>query len=374
MRILIISRNTFPHQSPRGFRTAELSEELVRLGHEVIVYSITGKYDYTHYMSETGVQIKGIPTMFDKNANDKSRRLNVLDRILLRLFSRSLFFPDIELMYRVPTIIAKEKDIDLLITIAFPHTIHWGAAVYKKKHSDKFPHVWVSDCGDPFFLNPFFKAPKCFKKYEILSCRLTDYITIPTKEAIDGYFKEFHDKIRIIPQGFDFCKTPADKYESNEVVTFAFAGAVYDGKRDPRPFMDYLLHSGLEYKFIMYLRSPLEERFVTESNSRIEYRLNYKRRDIIWECGRADFLINVTNPTVVQSPSKLIDYGITGRPVLDISTLFDEADKQRFINFCNGDYSDAHHINVENYRIERIAKGFIALAEERLEKSFNKRL
>lgn len=372
MRILIIARNTFPHQSPRGFRTAELSEALVRQGHEVIVYSIKGKYDYTQYMSETGVQIKGIPTVFDKNTNDGSKKLNILDRILLRFFSRSLFFPDIELIYRVPKIIAKEKNIDLLITIAFPHTIHWGTAVYKKKHPDSFPSVWISDCGDPYFLNPFIKAPKYFKQYELLSCKLTDYITIPTKDSIDGYFPEFHEKIRIIPQGFDFRKTPIDKYKPNKVVTFAFAGAVYDGKRDPRPFMEYLLHSGLEYKFIMYLRSPLEERFVTESNNQIEYRLNYKRKDIIWECSRADFLINVTNPTAVQTPSKLIDYGITGRPVLDLSTIFDESDKQRFIGFCKGDYSPAHRINIEDYRIEKIAEAFINLAKDGLEKSVNK--
>ena len=124
MRVLIISRNTFPHQSPRGFRTAELSEELVRQGHDVIVYSITGEYDYDHYMSETGVQIKRIPTLFDKNTNDKSRKLNLIDRLLQRFFSRSLFYPDIELMYRVPKILEKEKDVDLLITIAYPHTIH----------------------------------------------------------------------------------------------------------------------------------------------------------------------------------------------------------------------------------------------------------
>lgn len=364
MRILIISRNTFPHQSPRGFRTAELSEELVRQGNEVIVYSITGKYDYTQYMTETGVQIKSIPTLFDKNTNDNSRKLNLLDRILLRFFSLSLFYPDIELMFRVPKIIKQEKNIDLLITIAYPHTIHWGAALYKKQHKNDFPTAWISDCGDPYYLNPFGKAPRYFKKYEILSCQLTDFITIPTKDSIDGYFKEFHNKIRIIPQGFDFRKTPIDTYVPNKVVTFAFAGAVYDGKRDPRPFMEYLLQCSFDYKFIMYLRSPLEERFVTESNGRIEYRLNYNRKDIIWECSSVDFLINVTNPTAVQSPSKLIDYGITGRPVLDISTLFDETDLQLFNCFCNGDYSSTHPINVEDYRIEKIAKDFINLARE----------
>ena len=362
MRIVIISRNTYPHQSPRGFRTAELSEELARRGYDVAVYSITGEYDYSKYTADTGVQIRKIRTLFDKNANDNSRHPSFIDRILVRLFSRVLFFPDIELLFKVPGILRKESDCDLLITIAYPHTIHWGAALYKKFHSGHFPRIWISDCGDPYYLNPFVKAPVYFKPLEKLSCRLTDFITIPTRSSIDGYFKEFHSKIRIVPQGFNFEKTPIASYTPNEIVTFAFAGAVYNGKRDPRPFMDYLLDSGLAYKFILYLRAPLEEKYLSASDGRIEYRINYQRKDIIRECSQFDFLINITNPSSVQSPSKLIDYGISKRPILDISTLCNEDDQCRFLSFYKGDYSQSHTIEIGEYSIERVANGFLALS------------
>ena len=50
MKILIISNHAYPAQGPRAFRTTELSEQLVKIGHEVILYTVHGKYDYTQYV------------------------------------------------------------------------------------------------------------------------------------------------------------------------------------------------------------------------------------------------------------------------------------------------------------------------------------
>ena len=49
MKILIISNHAYPAQGPRAFRTTELSEQLVKMGHEVVLYTVQGKYDYTQY-------------------------------------------------------------------------------------------------------------------------------------------------------------------------------------------------------------------------------------------------------------------------------------------------------------------------------------
>jgi hypothetical protein len=73
------------------------------------------------------------------------------------------------------------------------------------------------------------------------------------------------------------------------------------------------------------MRTPLEEKYVKESNGQIEYITGKGREDVVWECSKADFLINVTNPSMVQTPSKLIDYGIAGRPVLDVTNDFSDA-------------------------------------------------
>ena len=126
MKILIISRNTFPMQSPRAFRTQELSEQLVKMGHSVILYTVQGKYDYSSYMKETGIQLKPIIMKHSVSANDNTGRMSKVDRLFAKLFKKWFYYPDIEFVFRMKDILKAEANVDLLITIAQPHSIHWG--------------------------------------------------------------------------------------------------------------------------------------------------------------------------------------------------------------------------------------------------------
>ena len=360
MKILIISNHAYPAQGPRAFRTTELSEQLVKMGHEVVLYTVLGKYDYSHYQKETGVKMRHIKPRFSTMANAGSHRYNIFDKFMYHYFHRLLMWPQCEFHFCVERIIKENPNMDMLITIAYPHSIHSGAARAKKRYPQKFPKTWICDCGDPFMLNPFIKPPKFMKKYEDLWCSMCDYIAIPTKESYKGYYKKYWDKIRIIPQGFDFSKTPIAKYKKNDVPTFLFMGSIYPGIRDPHSFMDFLLKFNRPYKFIMMMRSPLEEKYVSESKGQIEYIIGKGRKEVVWECSKADFLINITNPTTVQTPSKLIDYGIANRPILDVDNDF--VDPSTFIRFFEGDYSEEHKIDFLNsYRIDNVAHQFLKL-------------
>lgn len=362
MKILIISNHAYPAQLPRAFRTSELSEQLAKMGHEVTLYTVTGKYDYSDYESETGVNVRPINSYLHNQANDGSTKRNLFDRFMTHYFHRWLFWPQCEFHFAVDKIIKDNPNMDLLITVAYPHSIHSGAARAKRKHPDIFPKKWICDCGDPFMLNPFFNFPQYFKKFEDQWCSMCDYITVPTTEAKKGYYEQYRDKIRVIPQGFDFSKTPIDKYVKNDIPTFVFVGAVYEGIRDPRSFMKWLLTFKGPYKFKMLMRTTLDEKFVQESNGQIEYVIGKNRKEVIQICSTADFLINITNPTAVQSPSKLIDYGIAGRPILDVPNDFN--DPSAFMAFYKGDYTDQHVIeNLDDYRIENVTARFLELAK-----------
>lgn len=363
MRILIISNHAYPKQGPRAFRTTELSEQLVKMGHEVVLYTIHGKYDYAQYEKETGVKMCDINPKFSTDANDGTQRYNLFDKFMFHFFHRLLFWPLCEFHIAVEKIIKKNPNMDMLITIAYPHSIHSGAARAKLKHPEIFPKTWICDCGDPFMLNPFFNPPKFMKKYEDLWCSQCDYITVPTNESYKGYYEQYWNKIRVIPQGFNFEKTPITVYKKNDIPTFLFMGSIYPGVRDTHSFMDYLLTFEKPYKFIMMMRSPLEEKYVKESGGQIEYIIGKGRKEVVWECSKADFLINITNPTSVQTPSKLIDYGIANRPILDIENTF--VDPTAFLKFYAGDYSDEHKVDfLDNYRIENVARKFVELAKE----------
>lgn len=363
MRILIISNHSYPAQGPRAFRTAELSEQLVKMGHEVVLYSVLGKYDYSQYEKETGLIMKDINPHYATAANDGTHRYNLFDKFMYHFFHRLLMWPECEFHFVVEKIIKENPNMDMLITIAYPHSIHSGAARAKKKHPELFPKTWICDCGDPFMLNPFVNPPKYFKRFEDLWCSECDYVAVPTAESYKGYYEQYWDKIRVIPQGFDFSKTPISEYKKNKVPTFLFMGSIYPGVRDPHAFMEYLLKFEKPYKFIMMMQSPLEDKYVKESNGQIEYITGKGRKDVVWECSKVDFLINITNPSTIQTPSKLIDYGIAGRPILDIENDF--FNPTTFLKFYDGDYTQEHKIDfLDKYRIENVALQFIELKKD----------
>lgn len=362
MRILIISNHAYPAQGPRAFRTTELSEQLAKMGHEVVLYTVQGKYDYTQYEKETGVKRWNINSKFATFANDGTHRYNLFDKFMYHFFHRLLMWPQCEFHFTVEKIIKDNPNMDMLITIAYPHSIHSGTARAKKKHPSIFPKVWICDCGDPFMLNPFIKAPKFMKYFEDMWCSMCDYITVPTKDSYKGYYEKYWNKIRVIPQGFDFAKTPIAKYRKNDIPTFLFMGSIYPGIRDTHSFMDYLLKFNKPFKFILMMRTSLEEKYIKDSNGQIEYITGKGRKEVIWECSKADFLINITNPSTVQTPSKLIDYGIAGRPILDVENEF--SDPTMFLKFYEGDYSGEHKINsLDSYRIENVACQFLDLTK-----------
>ena len=128
MKILIISNHAYPAQGPRAFRTTELSEQLVKMGHEVVLYTVQGKYDYTQYEKETGVKRRDINPRFATSADDETHRYNLFDKFMYHFFHRLLMWPQCEFHYAVGKIIKENPNMDMLITIAYPHSIHSGAA------------------------------------------------------------------------------------------------------------------------------------------------------------------------------------------------------------------------------------------------------
>lgn len=361
MKILIISRNIFPTQSPRAFRTTELARELVRQGHEVTVYALLGAYDYDSFQHETGIVIKSLGKSKWGNVDSTGYYVrNVFTAFGNRVLKRYAYFPFIELMWMTKKVVKAEwKNYDLLITIAFPHSIHWGAALAKGSKTNFVR--WISDCGDPFMGDKMNRVPGYFKYVEKFWCRRTDFITVPIEAAIKAYYPEFQHKIRVIPQGFDFSNTGPINYEGNIYPTFAFAGKVYPGTRDPKLFLDYLSSIDIQFKFVVYTNTKgFFEPYKTRLGEKLEINSYIPREALLPILGRMDFLINIVNDSDTQSPSKLIDYAIAKRPILDISTSFKE--KSVFNDFIKGDYRREHgRIDISKYDIKRVAESFVSL-------------
>lgn len=368
MKILIITQFTWPHQSPRAFRAAELSEELARLGHDVTVYSVPEDADYASYTLKTGVKIMPLSMRIPKNKGGSYYRYNFLDKVFYHSLNTLFDYPSIEFKWRTSDIIKKEKDTDLLITIAVPHEIHFGARIAKVRNPSDFPKCWIADCGDPFMFNPYKKPFFWFAGEEKKWCRLVDFITVPTKQSIDGYYPEFRPKINVIPQGFNFEDINIAEYEPNVIPTFAYAGRFYPGLRDPYKFLDYLLTLKEDFRCLFFVASDIPQKYVDALGGKLDVKKGWKRKDIIYELSKTDFLLNIPNKgSTVQVPSKLIDYSLAKRPVLSIETDFKQ--QLQFCAFLHGDYSSQMIMpDLGMYNIKCVARKFLALAESKLKR------
>ena len=366
LKIVIVSYTAYPSVAPRAQRTTELAKEMARQGHDVTMYVLKGDYDYTDFELKHNIKVKSLGrTFFLKFRHGNGTHYSIGTKIIKKLFGRVLEFPKIELAYHVSKVLKNEKNIDLLVSIAVPYPIHWGVAWHKQRNPEKFKNItWVADCGDPYMGNPFDSHPFYFKYIEKWFCRKADYITIPIEEARDAYYPEFQHKIKVIPQGFNFDDIKVGNYQKNEVPTFIYAGVFYPELRDPRPLLDYLINLDRNFKFIIYTRTQtLIEKYKNLLEGKLFVYDYIPREELLVQMSKADFLLNIENPSAKQSPSKLIDYALSQRPILSIKSN-DEFGKNVVDKFFEGDYSDSLKIeNIDQYDIKNITAKFLKLVK-----------
>ena len=358
MKIVIIGQWVCPELNPRAHRTWQLALRLARDGHDVTVYALLGKkYDYSEVERSCGLKVKNLGVSRNGLKDSEGyRRKCLVSSVIKNAIGEYALFPGSDFLGMVKKALAAEGKTDLIISIAAPHAIHWAVARYIDRAKVK---TWVADSGDPFMLNPFEKHHPQMERLERLWCDRCDYITIPLEEARDCYYPEYSEKIRVIPQGFDFKAVSLPEYSRNQVPTFILAGRAYEGMRDPGQFLRYLAASDRTFRFVVYTNSPGLFPLVPK----MTVKGFIPREELLPELAKADFLVNITNPFKVQSPSKLIDYGLSGRPVLDISSAFTNEERKNFESFLDGDYSAARRIEgLERYDIASVAEAFLSLA------------
>lgn len=371
MKILIVSGNFFPLNNPRSFRTTELAKEFCRQGHEVDVYIPKNDYDYQLFFKNTNVKIHFVDIPSNKktsNSGKKGRISSIINRIFNRIKVTYLAYPTILYYSRLPNLFERPNEYDLIISIAVPHPIHWGMTKALKQNPS-LAKVWIADCGDPYMLckTDTFSNPFYFKWFEKAFCRRADYITIPVEGGKSGYYPEFWDKIRVIPQGFDFSNIKiVERYMPNPVITFSYAGVFIPGIRDPRPILDFLIQTKKDFRFYIYTNQPaIIESYKNQLGEKLIINGYIDREELIYRMSGYDFLLNIENGTSVQTPSKLIDYSLSGRPVLSIYSQ--NIDKEKFERFLSRNYSDQLTLpHVEDYNIKNVVGRFIDLYKSKL--------
>lgn len=367
-RILLVSSAFYPEISPRSFRATELAKEFFRQGHEVTVISKFRDLDYSAFLKEYPVTFKmWNKPLFPKVPDFKRNPFRILSRLSSRLLSLLFEYPAIEEMFQVRKMLNNEREYDLMISFAVPYPVHWGVA-WAKLNQNLIAKVWVADCGDPYMFNQMdtFIKPFYFKFWEVNFCRKCDYITIPFQELKNKFYPEFSSKLVVIPQGFDLGEIRLFEGQiQNEKPVFIFAGSILPGKRDLTLLLDFLSSLTKDFLFIVYTQQPeWFKKYKLILGEKLELRGYIDRLSLIYEMSKADFLVNIdsifdTQDNLEAVPSKLIDYALSNRPILNLKTNC--LDKEMVIKFLHKDYSMQRIIDKSKYDIRNISAKFLEL-------------
>lgn len=367
-KILIVCKAFYPENSPRSFRATELAKEFARQGHDVTVLTDEKQFDYNEFLTQHPIILKNFGRLILKPlGRSKWKFIGDYKRKFGRLLFMLFEYPNIEIMWHLKRVLKNYAGYDLMISIAVPYPIHWGVA-WAKTIKNPIAKTWIADCGDPFMGNKLesFRYPFYFSFLEKWFCRKADYLTIPTKGAINGYYPEFHHKIRVIPQGFNFedikvSQTPVQ----HSIPTFAYAGGVsFTGVRSPIKLIDYLIGTGRQFRFHIYSNSSKSvlKDYITGHEEKIILHDPLPRPVLLFELSSMDFLVNLDNGTSMQLPSKLIDYALTNRPILNIDPV--QPDIALVDEFMQGLYEKQLKItNLEQYHIKNVVNEFLTLGQ-----------
>ena len=258
---------------------------------------------------------------------------------------------------------------DMLISIATPFPVHIGVAAALRK-KPMLAKTAIADYGDAFFYD--LRTPKTFyfKIIENKVLRSFDYITVPGINSVDFYLEyKTKDKIKIIPQGYDFSTVRTAKYRPDKAPVFAYAGTFNKEVKDPSVLLEHLSELKIDFKFIIILIlqnrdiQPVLMHYKKKLGDKLIIHPPLPRLKSIFELSKADFLINITDFISNQSLCKVIDYALAGRPIFTFNK--NSFNKTIFNQFLQGDYTKQLRVDLNNYKIENVCNKFLNLYHEK---------
>ncbi|WP_261222224.1 glycosyltransferase [Ancylothrix sp. D3o] len=255
---------------------------------------------------------------------------------------KKVYWPDRMCLWYIPAF-QKAKEIILdnscthLITVSDPFTPHL-VGLNLKKILSSLP--WVVDISDPFSFASY-RPLNNHSLYKNLNFNLekniflkANAIAVTTKATLDKYtelFPTMADKFSVISQLVpELPNLPIEDpaLEKADKINLVFVGTLYSQIRRP----EFLLSL-----FQQLLKTPLMEKLELHFYGSIgdcnKYFLPYQhlinkkifthgivsREQAFQEMLKADILVNISNDTPYELPSKVVEYASLGKPVLNFA-------------------------------------------------------
>ncbi len=362
MRLLIITYSYHPALSPRAFRWKAVAEQLQRRGHAVHVLCAAPGLEGP---DGDGVTVHRVPdgllrghahsapgdagarSSGDRSSSDRSPTdaLKAGARALARALWRFFYWPDFACGWvwpasRAVRALQAAQPFDWIISSSHPFSGHLVALMARRSSS---PARWLVDISDPYSLmiepSPFnrmlYGLPSRWVEARVLKrADALSMTTASTRDLYEAAFPGAAAKTRVIGPVLSLPTFPARVRRPDGIVRLVFVGTLYRKLRSP----GYLLAC------FAALRSALPERMLElhfygtlngceEDFSDLPPQVapfvfihGVVSRDVVLQAMvDADVLVNIGNHSEAQLASKVIEYMAVGRPILNLSSIAQDA-------------------------------------------------
>ncbi len=342
-RILIVTHQFIPHQSPRTTRWKLLYDELIESGYDVTV--ITGTLQlsedpnikYIGNKKASGI-VKNL--RIQSNIKQDSSYKNYLYKLLkkiYRFFYKFFAWPDYTMFWIFSIWKNRKKidiDYDLIISVSLPFSSHVAAYIINKDKNKK----WIMDIGDPFSLktNAFENNRYLYKSlnyyFENKFYKKAHQVVFTHQESADEhklFFNMPENKVTIGSPISTFSqelfqKSVSFNYETKP-ITIGYFGVLTKGVRSPSQVLKFFEQT--DFEFHWYTNSDSKEMI---KQNKIDFNRN-KLFDMVTRNEALEkmvtslhCLLSIGNLNPSQLPSKIIEYISTGKPVLHFVEIKDD--------------------------------------------------
>lgn len=339
-KILIVSHQYLPHQSPRTARWKMIYDELINSGHSVKV--LTGsKQDKNNinikYIGNTRASSVVGNLRKQSNTDQGSVIKNFIFRALkkvYRFFYKVFAWPDYTMfwMYSIWRNRNNIKiDYDVIISVSLPFSSHVAAYIINKNKGKK----WIMDIGDPFSLkknayeNNKYLYNSLNNYFENKFYDLASQIVFTHEEAAEEHKKYFNIEKSKIMIGNPISSFSNDLFQKSitydyfsRPIIIGYFGILTQGVRSSEKTLKLL--ENLNFEFHWYT-NPDSKFMIKQNNIDLE---KHKFFDIIPRDKALEkmtttihCLLSIGNLNASQLPSKVIEYISTGKPVLHFAEI-----------------------------------------------------
>lgn len=376
MRILILSYSYNPALTPRAFRWTAMADWLAAQGHnvEVICSKSAGLADF-QIMADVRVHRVGgsmraslknwlhrkpaITSAIPITVNTSPAMRSGLARAMKQVYAltlKKIMWPDFAGFWyfhalRKAKMLVENNSFDAIVSVSVPFTGHLVGLALQKKYGIR----WLADIGDPFsFMTEtpvnnhwLFHKLNYYSESKVLE--RASVISVTTEGTKTEYCKHFphvaSGKISVIPPLFAIAEQPVAPqpfFKSNTKIRLVFAGTLYSRIRNPAALLNFfksMLDEPIGERLELHFFGAINdcefcfEKFSSLIGTKIFLHGLVAREEALRAMKEATILVNLGNGTAYQLPSKVVEYVMLAKPVLNISPIELDSSQDLFSGF-----------------------------------------